>query len=398
MLPPVFLPPGKGNPARYAAGQRGYPRLVTSRPDDGPGRHRPGRRPLLTWRRSVAIGAAVLAILAGAIAVAASVSGSGTGHAHAASRDRRSATTAPSDTPARRPAMAVPPIGVLGSYPVSETRTTFIEPPGTMPGGMDSGVRVLPVVVRYPHDPAAQHAAAQRAAGLFPLIVFAPGFLQCDGSYAFLLSSWASAGYVVAAVTFPHTSCHDESDADEQDLVNQPADVSFVIAQLLGARERSAGPLAGLVNPGEVAVAGQSDGGDTVAAVAGNSCCRNHLVKAAIVLAGAEWPLGGRYFASAAPPVLFVQGSADTVNPPWASLQLYQADTTGPRYYLDVLGASHLSPFEGSGTQQRLVAGVTAAFLDRYVAGQQAAGNELLRRGTRPGTAELVSGGALPPG
>jgi hypothetical protein len=86
------------------------------------------------------------------------------------------------------------------------------------------------------------------------------------------------------------------------------------------------------------------------------------------------------------------------VNPPWASLQLYQADTTGPRYYLDVLGASHLSPFEGSGTQQRLVAGVTAAFLDRYVAGQQAAGNELLRRGTRPGTAELVSGGALPPG
>ena len=192
-----------------------------------------------------------------------------------------------------RPAPARPAIGVLGTYPVSETRLTVIEPPGSMPGGLDSGVRVLPVVVRYPADPAARPAAEPRAAGLFPLIVFAPGFLQCDGSYAFLLSSWASAGYVVAAVTFPHTSCHEAADADEQDLVNQPADVSFVIRQLTAGRPRSTGPLAGLVDPREVAVAGQSDGGDTVAAVVGNSCCADHLVKAAVVLAGAEWaPLG----------------------------------------------------------------------------------------------------------
>ena len=340
-----------------------------------------------------------MAILAGAIAVSASVSGRGRGHAHAAGSGAPAATIAPSPARTGRPAPARPAIGVLGTYPVSETRLTVIEPPGSMPGGLDSGVRVLPVVVRYPADPAARPAAEPRAAGLFPLIVFAPGFLQCDGSYAFLLSSWASAGYVVAAVTFPHTSCHEAADADEQDLVNQPADVSFVIRQLTAGRPNSTGPLAGLVDPREVAVAGQSDGGDTVAAVVGNSCCADHLVKAAVVLAGAEWaPLGGRYFAAATAPVLFVQGSADTVNPPWASLQLYQADTTGLRYYLDMFGASHLSPFEGTGAQPRLVAAVTVAFLDRYVAGQRAAGYELLRRGTVPGTAELVSGGALPPG
>jgi hypothetical protein len=30
----------------------------------------------------------------------------------------------------------------------------------------------------------------------------------------------------------------------------------------------------------------------------------------------------GRYFAHRAPPMLFVQGSADRVNPPWTSVQL----------------------------------------------------------------------------
>ena len=39
--------------------------------------------------------------------------------------------------------------------------------------------------------------------------------------------------------------------------------------------------------------------------------------------------------------MLFVQGTADTINPPWISLQLYQADTAGTRYYLDLFGANH---------------------------------------------------------
>jgi hypothetical protein len=73
----------------------------------------------------------------------------------------------------------------------------------------------------------------------------------------------------------------------------------------------------------------------------------------------------GRSCARKRTPALFVQGSADPINPPAASLQLYQADATGTRYYLDVLRAGHLTPYEGDRTQEQLVARVTTEFLDR---------------------------------
>jgi hypothetical protein len=78
-------------------------------------------------------------------------------------------------------------------------------------------------------------------------------------------------------------------------------------------------------------------------------------------------------------------------------MQLYQADTAGIRYYLDVFGAGHLTPYEGDDRQERVVARVTTAFLDRYVAAQRSARATLVRRGNVPGVAALVSGGRLPP-
>jgi fermentation-respiration switch protein FrsA (DUF1100 family) len=92
------------------------------------------------------------------------------------------------------------------------------------------------------------------------------------------------------------------------------------------------------------------------------------------VLSGAEWPaMSGRYFPNQAPPMLFVQGTADTINPPWMSLQLYQADSAGIRYYLDLFGANHTGPYWGTNPWEHLVVRVTVAFLDRYVLGQVAA-------------------------
>jgi hypothetical protein len=82
----------------------------------------------------------------------------------------------------------------------------------------------------------------------------------------------------------------------------------------------AAGPFSGLLDPNEVGAAGQSDGGDTVAALAANTCCTDRRLKAMAVLSGAEWPpMPGRYFSAGAPPMLFTQGSADTINPPWTA-------------------------------------------------------------------------------
>jgi dienelactone hydrolase len=279
---------------------------------------------------------------------------------------------------------------------VGERQLVFTEPAHTGVTGQRLGARSLLTVIRYPA--ARGPAGSWASAGRFPLVMFAPGFRQCSSTYENLLQDWVSAGYVVASVDFPRTSCQVASTAYEPDLVNQPGDVSYVLGQLLALSARPGGFLSGRLNPREVAAAGQSDGGDTVAALGGNACCQDHRLKAVAVLSGAEWPpMPGRYFPGGAPPMLFVQGSADTINPPWTSVQLYRADQ-GPRYYLDLFGADHMVPYTGDNAVERLVARVTVAFFDRYLLGGKAALATAARAADSSGIAVLDSGGQLPPG
>jgi dienelactone hydrolase len=266
--------------------------------------------------------------------------------------------------------------GVSGEYRVGSRLLTFREP-------ADGGPRTLVTELRYP-----------AGGGPFPLLMFAPGFMQCGAPYANLLRTWASAGYVVATVDFPRTDCRVGASADEADLVNQPADMSYVISKLLTLSARPGDPLSGLLNPRQIAAAGQSDGGDTVAALAANACCADHRLTAVAVLSGAEWPpMPGRYFTGRTPPMLFTQGSADTINPPAASVRLYTADRSRERYYLDLFGADHTAPYWGSDPAERLVSRETLAFFDHYVLGQPAPLPPV------PAAAGLlVSGSRLPPG
>ena len=267
---------------------------------------------------------------------------------------------------------------------------TFTEPAHTGPADQYLGPRTLVTQVSYPR--------ARGPAGPFPLLLFAPGFRQCPGGYSDLLRAWASAGYVVAAVNFPRTNCHLGTEAYEADLVNQPHDMSYVLSRLLALNARPGDPFSGLLDPQEVGAAGQSDGGDTVAALAASTCCTDRRLKAVAVLSGAEWPpMPGRYFPGEVPPMLFTQGSADTINPPWMSLQLYHADGADARYYLDLFGASHLMPYQGTDPVERLLARVTLAFFDRYVLGQADALETMTHDGNVTGTAALVSGGKPPP-
>jgi len=300
-------------------------------------------------------------------------------------------------TPAVGALGTTPAVGALGTYRAGERHLTFFEPAHLGPAGQYLGQRTLVTAIWYP---LAQRSAGP-ASGPFPLLMFAPGFLQCGASYSRLLQAWASAGYVVAVVNFPRTDCDAGAAAYEPDLVNQPADVSYVLSRLLALNAQPHDLFSGLLNPQEIAAAGQSDGGDTVAALAANTCCTDHRLAAVAVLSGAEWPpMPGRYFphgVSGTPPMLFVQGSADTINPPWTSLQLYRADRATARYYLDLFGASHMIPYVGTNPVERLVARVTLAFFDRYVLGQAGALATMTRDGNVTGTATLVSGGRLPP-
>ncbi len=395
--------PRPRSPARRPAGQRRAPAGRGRRAAPGAAARPPSAR--VRRRRTAAAGGlltaviAVLGLFAGCAGSAAPANPGSAGTTPAPASPSHASSSPAASRPSPRPRPAAPVIGTIGHYAVGKLRLSLADRHPKGLGGARLGPQTLPVLVRYPVSRAAggggPAAAARPAAGRYPLVVFGPGYIQCVSVYAHLLHAWASAGYVVAAVTFPETNC--EVRGSEDDVSNQPADISYVITRLLAASAQRTGRLAGLISRREIAVAGHSDGADTAVAVAANSCCRDPRVSAAVVLAGQKWgQFGSRYFPAGSPPMLFVQGSADTVNFPSTSAALYQQDTAGIRFYLDVFGGSHLSPYETTTPPERLVAEVTVAFLDRYLAGHRAARAAMTRLADVPGVAHLYSKGRLP--
>ncbi|HZT66399.1 MAG TPA: hypothetical protein VFA11_11475 [Acidimicrobiales bacterium] len=284
----------------------------------------------------------------------------------------RSRTTSPSTTttkPDSRP------------YPVQTGSATFTDTSRQARVGGTDVPRSLVVDLWYPGGV---------SAGRFPLVVFAPGYLQCPEQYGPLLQAWAAAGFVVAGIRFPATNCS-SARGDEADIVNQPADVATVISGLTAGS--GSAPGIAEIDRTRIAVAGHSDGGDVAAVVVGATCCRDQRVSAGLVMAGAELSsFGGAYFSGPTPPLLVVQGTADTVNPASAAQALYAGDTSGQRWFLSLIGAGHLPPYQGSSSYEQVVARVTVDFLRLALDNDSAAGARMASDGNVPGVAAVSSG------
>jgi predicted dienelactone hydrolase len=256
--------------------------------------------------------------------------------------------------------------------------------------------RRLVTVIRYPTaGPSSAtdvpDAPPLRSAGPFPLIVFGHGFAVTPRPYARLLQAWARAGYVVAAPVFPLENANAPGGPNESDLVNQPRDMRFVIGRMLAASADPQNPLAGTVVPSRIAVTGQSDGGETALAVAYDQYYLDHRVRAAMILSGAVIPgVSGFTFPAPSPPLLAVQGTADTINQPRFTRQFF-ALARRPKFLLWLLGAPHLPPYTSEQPQLSIVERVTTAFLDRYLKGQPAAAGRMSAAGGVPGVARLVA-------
>jgi len=234
-----------------------------------------------------------------------------------------------------------------------------------------SGPRVLVTYVRYP----------AHGRGPFPLIVFAHGFALTPQSYTRLLDTWVRAGYVVAAPVFPVENANAPGGPGESDIVNQPADMSFVISRLTA----STSPFHALVDAKRIAVAGQSDGAETAFAASYDRRYLDRRVDAAVILSGAAFP--GFAGPVRSPPLLAVQGTSDPTNSPSNTAAYYQL-AHRPKFLLWLLGASHLPPYTTGDRWAAIVDRATTVFLDHYLRGAPL--RPLLPQGTRH-DARLIS-------
>ena len=137
---------------------------------------------------------------------------------------------------------------------------------------------------RFCTDPNVPPAAAGRP---YPLLVFAHGFDATPAQYASLLSRWASAGYVVVAPTIPLLNADAPGGASHTDYgVPNITDLDFALSEALRRSATPGDPIAGLVDPNRIVVAGHSDGEVLAYALAFEGCCHDPRVKAVIPMAG----------------------------------------------------------------------------------------------------------------
>jgi predicted dienelactone hydrolase len=340
-------------------------------------RHRVTSRGWAVLAASVAVVAASSAVLV----LTADTHGGGSGTRSRTSTSHASTTeTAPPKTST-----------AIGTYQVGTSTLALQEP------GVSAAPRSLSTSVWYPaiSAPGGGGLAADRSHAPYPLLVFSQGYDIAVSAYQTLIEDWASAGFVVAAPTYPLTD-PSQPVVDENDIVNHPTDLRFVITSVLAQSQQSSSALSGLINPAEVGLVGQSDGGDVSLAVADGSCCQDVRIKAAAILSGAELAsFGGTYFAGRQVPLMVVQGTADTINPPGCSVQIYNAAAT-PKYYLDLLGAAHAPPYTSPGPFQDAIAKVTTDFFDGTLAGQAAGMSALAAAGNVAGIAALSDGPTAP--
>lgn len=302
------------------------------------------------------------------------------------------AGTAGSASPATLPAPLYA-VGNIAVPMVDDSRATPAD--GPVPGhpGRTLRVEIFYPASGVPGSPLSEYGAPAHG-GPFPLIVFSHGFGSSAAAYQALLVRWAAAGFVVAAPTFPLTSVTTPGGADLADYVNQPGDVSFVISQMLAASKSGQGPLAGSIDPSEIAAAGHSLGGVTTLGLVGDTCCRDQRVDAAVVISGDAISFPGGRAVAPSIPMLFVHGDADQVVPYASSIAAFD-DARGPKGLLTLVGGGHGTPVDATAPAFVSVVRTTIDFFDLFLKGARPAAAALRRDGRIPGTRLTL---ALTPG
>lgn len=281
----------------------------------------------------------------------------------------------------QKPAVTTVP-GVEVERPVTKRTETFTDP--SRPTGDKPGRRLVTDVYVPKGD------------GPFPLIVHAHGYGGDRTKFTALLGAWAARGFVVAAPTFPLTNAAlPVAQRQVTDIVQQPADVRFVIDSVLAMADKG-GPLAGRIDGDHIGVSGLSLGGGTVYPLLFNPCCRDDRISAMVAMSSVGLVTfdGQASDLSRRVPTLVFAGDADAAvryevqRSTWEQL-------AGPTWLVTVLGGQHSAPYEDlpADPHKQLVIDTTIAFWGWTLRGDDAARARIETAATVPGLARVESRG-----
>jgi dienelactone hydrolase len=249
---------------------------------------------------------------------------------------------------------------------VDETRTT--EDPD---GARSAPDRTLVTEVWIPKDK-----------GRHPLVVLGHGNAGHPLKLTQLLSSWAEAGYVVAAPAFPLTNDRSGGSSIIADYRQQPGDVSVTITRLLRADERRTSPLRGRIDRDRIGVAGFSLGGATLYGLAAEPCCRDRRIDATIFMDAIRLPFDGDRRPPVPGPVMFIHIDGDVATPYQGTVEQFDR-ATPPKYLMTLTEGVHFEPFEDAvSPHDDAVIAATTDFWDAYLKDRKGAARRIVTDGT----------------
>ena len=263
--------------------------------------------------------AAVGAIAAALVGVLSAIAGAAQGVPLA-----RSATEVPPGPTIRPPGPPAPGDVQLAGLHHFSTTTRWVE--------LHRGTRAIRTMIITPRV---------ATGSIVPAIEFAHGWDSNPAVYDNVLHAWASAGFLVIAPTSPGMARGPGLLAGPAAVARQIADLPAVLTHVLAMK------MSVVINRQQIALAGHSDGGISVATKAFNRRDIDHRISAYLILSGGTTPQdsGPLHTRTNSKPVFIADSYADQYGN-WPSARAFFHQARGPKVLVGIgRGETHLSPW-----------------------------------------------------